>query len=117
MPLGLLLLPTREFLQLLNQLIDLVVGLLLLPTLDGLVLVLEFVELEFEQVGKIFGRLLPAAATTTTLLTLFLLHVSLVRLLGLLEESQRGLLVGQRITQLLGREVLLGVGHRLDSLR
>ena len=118
LPLGLLLLPTPEFLQLLDQLIDFVVGLLLLPTLDGLVLVLEFVELEFEQVGKIFGRLLPATtATTTALLTLLLLHISLVRLLGLLEESQRGLLVGQRITQLLLREVFFGVGHRLDSLR
>ena len=116
LPLGLLLLTARELLQLLDQLVDVVVGLLLLPATDGLVLILELVELELEQVGKILGRLLPTTATAT-LLILLLGYVSLVRLLSLLKEAQRGLLVGQRVAQLLRREVLLRLGHRLDRLR
>ena len=115
MPFGLLLLAARELLQPLDQLVDFVVGTLLLPTADGLVLVLELVELEFEQVGQIFGRLL--ATTTAALLILSLLHVALVGLLSLLKEAQRGLLVGQGIAQLLRREILLRLGHRLERLR
>ena len=116
LPFSLLLLPPRELLQLLDQLVDLVVGLLLLPATDGLVLVLELVELEFEEVGKVFGRLLPGASSAP-LLILFLLHVALVGLLSLLKEAQRGLLVGQCSAQLLRREILLRLAHRLHRLR
>ena len=80
--LGFLLLPARELLQLLHQLIDLIVGLLLFPSAHGLVLVLKLVELQLEQVCEILGRGLAAAVAA---LLLLLGDVYLVRLLGLLQ--------------------------------
>ena len=51
LPLGFLLLPLRQFLQLLGQFVDLFVGALLFGALLHLVLVGQLVQLEFEQVG------------------------------------------------------------------
>ncbi len=102
--LGHLLLPTGQLLELLQQLVDLVVRLLLLASLHRLVLILELVELEFEQIGEVIGRLLAAPAAPTALL-LLLLDVSLVGLLGLLQEAQGLLLIGHRFLQFLGLEV------------
>ena len=55
LPLGFLLLPPRELLQLLEQLVDLLVAALLLGALLHLVLVRELVELELEEIGEILA--------------------------------------------------------------
>ena len=57
LPLGFLLLPARELLQLLDQLVDLLIGLLLRCLLARLVLVRHLVELQLEQVGEILRHL------------------------------------------------------------
>ncbi len=115
--LRLLLLPARELLELLQQLVDLVVGLLLLAPLNRLVLVLELVELELEEVGEVLGGLLLTAAAAATALLLLLRDVALVGLLGLLQVAERLLLVRQGLAQLLVVEVLLGALHRLRRPR
>ena len=81
LPLSLLLLPTRELPQPLDQLVDLVVGLLLLPAADGLVLILELVEFELEEVGQVVRS---CGTTTTATALLALTHLDLVPLLGFL---------------------------------
>ena len=60
-----LLLPPRELLQLLDELVDLLVGGLLVGALLHLVLVRELVHFELEQVREVVGHLLAAAAVTT----------------------------------------------------
>ena len=57
LPLGLLLLPARQLLQLLDQFVDAAVLALLLGALLHLVLVRQLVHLELEQVGEVFGHL------------------------------------------------------------
>ena len=57
LPLGFLLLPPRQLLQLLDQLVDLLVAALLLGALLHLVLVRQLVQLELEEVGEILGHL------------------------------------------------------------
>ena len=86
LPLSLLLLPTRELPQPLDQLVDLVVGLLLLPAADGLVLILELVEFELEQVCQVVGI---GTTTTATLLLPTRRDVTFVGFLGLLEPEER----------------------------
>ena len=58
--LGFLLLPPRELLQLLGQLVDLLVAALLLGALLHLVLVRQLVELELEEVGEVLRHLAAA---------------------------------------------------------
>ena len=109
LPLGLLLLPARQLLEPLHQLVDLVVGGLLLSALYYLVLVLELVELELEQVGQILGRALsaaPAAAAAALLDEHFV-----VRLLGALQLLQRSLFRRQRRIDVLLLQGTLGRCH------
>ena len=82
---------TREFLQLLQHRVHLVVLLLAFPALHGLVLVAELVELELEEVSQVL-RVGTAAAAAALLLKG---HVLLVRLLGSLHVLERLLLVRQ----------------------
>ena len=56
LPLGFLLLPARELLQLLGELVDLLVGLLLRRALRRLVLVGHLVDFELEQIGELVGH-------------------------------------------------------------
>src|SRR5205807_4031023 len=95
LPLELLLLPARELLQLLDELIDLLIALLLLGALLHLVLVRELVELELEQIREVLGQraVLAAAASAAALL---LRHLQLVLLLLLLQQLQRTRLGRQR---------------------
>ena len=95
LPLGLLLLPPRQLLQLLGELVDLLIAGLLLGLLLHLVLVRQLVELELEQVGEVFGHLaLPAAAATAA--AVLLRDLRLVLLLDDLQDLQRALLGRQR---------------------
>ena len=95
LPLGFLLLPPRQLLQLLGELVDLLVAALLLGALLHLVLVRELVELELEQVGEILGHLaLPPPPPPPP--PLLLRHLHLVLLLGVLQQLQRALLGRQR---------------------
>ena len=94
LPLGFLLLPPRQFLQLVGELVDRPVAGLLLGLLPHLVLVRQLVELELEQVGQVFGHLaLSAAAAPAALL---LGDLRLVLLLDDLQNLQRALLGRQR---------------------
>ena len=104
--LGFLLLTPCQLLEPLHQLVDSLVGSLLLATLHRLVLVLEPIQLELEEVGKILGgRPRSAAAPSATGahgdLDLF------VRLLGPLELLQRALLGWQRVGRVLGLQFAL----------
>ena len=95
LPFRLLLLSTRQLLETLHQLVNLVVGGLLLSALHRLVLVLQLVELELEQVRQVLGGVL--AATTTTTAAAALLHPHLVvSLFGPLQVLQGTLLGRQR---------------------
>ena len=115
--LGHLLLATRQLLELLEQFIDLVVCLLLLPALHRLVLVLQFVELELEQVGEVISCLLTTTPATSALLLFLLLHdVALVGLLGLLEEAEGRLLVGESRREILLVQRFLRPVHGLGGL-
>src|SRR5438876_895106 len=67
-PLGFLLLPLRELLQLLRELVDLLFGLLIARALLHLVLVRQLVELELEEIGEIVRLLRAAAAPAAALL-------------------------------------------------
>ena len=114
LPLGFLLLPPRQLLQLLEQLVDLLVAALLLGALLHLVLVRELVDLELEQIGEIFRHLvLPAAAATAAAL---LGDLHLVLLLGVLQQLQRALFGRQRFLGLLALELSFGGLHFLRRL-
>src|SRR5204862_7275265 len=94
--LGFLLLPPRQLLQLLGELVDLLVGLLLRGALRGLVLVGHLVDFELEQVRELVGhRLLAAAAPAAALLLLLRADLGLVLFLGLLEVLEGAVLGGQ----------------------
>ena len=108
--LGFLFLPARQFLEALHHLVDLVVRTFLLPSLHRLVLVLQFVELEFEQVSQIFGRVLAATAATTA--TAALLDSNLVvGFLSPLQMLQCPLLSGKRRVDILSLQCRLGRFH------
>jgi len=112
---GFLLLTTGQFLQLLDQLVDLAIAALLLGALLHLVLIRQLVHLELEQVGEVVGEraLLAAAATAAALL---LRDLQLVLLLGVLQQLQRALLRRQRGIGLHRLEVGLGRLHFLRRL-
>ena len=97
LPLGLLLLPARQLLQLLGELVDLLVGLLLRRALRRLVLVGHLVDFELEEIGELLGHLLAAATAAAALLLLVALTCSLVLFLGLLQELERAMLRRQRL--------------------
>ena len=115
LPLGFLLLPPRELLQLLGELVDLLVAALLLGALLHLVLVRELVELELEQVREILRQLALAAAAATAAAALA--HLHLVVLLGVLQQLQRALLGRERFLRLLRLEVAFGRLHLGRRLR
>ena len=89
---------------------------MLLAALHGLILVFQLVQLELEQVSEIVGGLLTAPAPAPAAL-LLLLDVPLVRLLCLLEEPQRLLLVGHRLLKFFGVQVFDGPRHGFERLR
>ena len=117
LPLELLLLPAREFAQLLHQLVDFLVGGLLLAALHGLVLVAQFVGLQLEEIGQVLGAgsLLPPPASARLLG--LLRHEALVGLLGLLELPERALLGLNRPARLHGPQGVHRLVHRLDGDR
>ena len=105
LPLGLLLLPARELLQLLGELVDLLVAALLLGALLQLVLIRELVELELEQIGEVLGHLILSAAAAAA--AALRRHLHFVLLLGVLQQLQRALLGRQRFLRLLALQVRL----------
>jgi len=95
LPFGFLLLPTGEFLQLLEQLVHLPLTLFLRLLVRRLITARHLVEVLLEQIRKI-ALLLAAAAPTATALLLLDADLDLVLLLGLLENLQRLVLRRER---------------------
>ncbi len=114
LPLGFLLLPPGELLQLFRELVNLAIVALLLGPLLHLVLVRELVELELEQIGEILGELTLTAATPTASA---LPHLRFVVLLGILKELERALLGRQRFLGLLRLQIRFGGLHFSRRLR
>ena len=113
--LGLLLLTPCQLAQALQSLVDLFVRLLHFPTLHALVLVLELVQLQFEEVGQVFGT---GAATTATAATLLLTHLDLVvERLGPQQVLERLLFLGERTSRIGGVQPLHGGLHLLAGPR
>ncbi len=112
-----LLLPARQLLQLLEQLVDLLVAAHLLRAIRRLVLIRELVEVHLEHLGQLAGHgtLLSAPAATTAAAV----HADLrfVLLLRLLEEAERAVLGRKRGLGADGVELLLGHLHLGDGLR
>src|SRR4029077_17116874 len=114
--LHLLLLPPRQFLQLLDQLIDLLIVPLLLRARLHLVLVRELVQLQLEQIGEVLGHLV-LTATSATAPAVLHRHLQLVLLLGVLQQLQRTLLGRERRVGLQRLQVGLGRLHFLRRPR
>ena len=113
LPLGLLLLPPRQFAQALQQLVDFLVGLLLLRPVSVLVTRGQLVELLLEDLGQF---LLHLAATATATAATACGHLRLVLLFCCLQQLQRPVLGAQRALGIGAVERLLGLAHRLDGL-
>src|SRR4029453_1597876 len=113
--LGLLLLATRQLLQLLEQRVEFLVGLLLLRALRGLVLVRHLVELELEQIGKVLRHRVLAAATAATLTAH--LDLPLVLFFRLLQNLQRFLFGLERALRIGLLQFRFGVLHFRHGLR
>ena len=107
LPLGFLLLPSRELAQLFHQRIDLLIGLLLLRALRRLVLVRELVEILLEEVREILLHRSGAAAATAAA-TALLAHLLLVLFFGLLQLLQRAILRRQRVGRRLRLQLSFG---------
>ena len=116
LPRRFLLLPPRQLLQLLEQLVDLAVAALLLRLIGRLVAAGHLLELLLEDLGELLLLRAPAAAATAAglLLNADLLFVFLFRLL---QNLQRLVLGRQRPIRAHGRELAFGLLHRLDRLR
>ena len=89
LPLDFLLLPARELLQLLGELVDLLILLLRRGLRVGLVLVRHLVHFHLEQVGEIVRDRSRAAAATAAAGLAAGLHLQLELFFGLLQELQR----------------------------
>src|SRR5439155_26588669 len=113
--LRLLLLPPRELLQLLQQLVELLIAVLLHRAIGGLVLVRHAIELELEEVGQLLRHL--AAAATPAASVAARADLCLVLFLGLLQEPERAVLRRQRAIGARGPELRLGLLHLGDGLR
>ena len=109
-----LLLPARELLQFLHELVDLVIAGLLHRPLLHLVLIGKLVQLELEQIGEVLGHLALTAAPAAAVLHR---DLHLVLLLRVLQQLQRALLGRQRTIRLHGFQVVFSRLHFLGGLR
>ena len=114
--LGLLLLASRQLLQLLEQLVDLAIVLLLRRLIGGLVAIRHLVELLLEDLRQLLLHRSAATTAAATLLTADA-DLRLVLFLGLLQDLQRLVLWRQRLIRACRAQPAFRVLHRGDGLR